>query len=75
MSTYDQILEKGRNLGIEEGIEKGREKGIEEGIEKAQVDMILKGHENKLDTSILSNIIGIAESSVIEILKNNGRIK
>ena len=75
MSTYDQILEKGREEGIDLGIEKGREEGIEEGIEKAQVDMILKGHENKLDTSILSNISGIAESRVIEILINNGRIK
>ena len=71
MSTYDQILEKGKHIGIE----KGREEGIDIGIEKGKVDMIIKGYENKLDISILSNISGITESEVIEILKNNGRIK
>lgn len=62
MSTYNHIFEK------------GIEKGIEKGVELTKVEMVLKGHDNKLSLSLLSNISGLSEAEILNILKTNNRI-
>ncbi len=55
-----------REAGIEEGIEKG--------IEKAKINAILKGYENNLTISLISNLNDLSEEEVIKILKKQGKI-
>ncbi len=45
-------------------------KGIEKGIEKEKVDVILKGHQNGISVSLLSNITSLNEAQVKAIIKN-----
>jgi len=59
MSTYDRILLK----------------GIEKGIEKDRTEVILKSYKQGLHTSLISNIVTLPESEVIKILVENGIIK
>jgi predicted transposase/invertase (TIGR01784 family) len=82
MSLYDQLIaegiEKGRNLGIEEGIEKGIEKGrhlgIEEGIEKGVEKTVLNAFDNHIALDTIRLITGESLDKINAILKQNGRI-
>ena len=56
-------------------IESARFEGREEGLELTKVRAVLKGHENNLPISLISNIIDISEEEVIKILKDHGKIK
>ena len=51
MSTYENILEKGRELGREEGLELGREEGLElgreEGLELGREEGLELGREEE----------------------------
>ena len=68
MSTYDRLIEK----GIERGIEQGIERGIEQGIEQNTLDVIKNCLKNDLNISMISNITGLSESKVEEIVKRTG---
>ncbi len=86
MTTYDQLIEKGKKEGKIEGIKAGRIEGIKEGkIEgiktglkegqyKEKVEVILNGMEKGLDIAILSSLTKLREEEVLEILRKNGRI-
>ena len=43
MSTLDIFLEKGKKIGLEEGIEKGVEIGLDKALYKNTRSMLLKG--------------------------------
>jgi len=72
MSTYDRLIERGIERGIEQGIEQGIERGIEQGIEKKTLDVIKNCLKNGLNISMISNITGLSESKVEEIVKRTG---
>ena len=87
MSTYENILEKGREEGLELGREEGREEGLELGREEGlelgreeeklnqQTKTILNGFDKKkLSVSDLSELLEVSEEYVLNILKENGRI-
>ncbi len=62
MTAYDTLIKQ----GIEKGIEKGK---MEEKIE-----VIINGLKNGLSINILSNITGLSEERVKQIIKDNGVI-
>ena len=64
-------LESARFEGREEGIEKG----IEKGIEVTKVQAVIKGYENNLSVSLISNINDLSEERVIKILRDHGKMK
>jgi len=64
MSTYDRLIEK--------GIGKGIEQGIEQGIERNTIDVIRNCVKNDIKIPMISNITGLSEQKVIEIIKNLG---
>ena len=68
MSTYDQLIEKGRA----EGIEKGIEQGIEKGIEKGKIEVALNAFANGLSIQLIANITEMEEAEVTRILKEHG---
>ena len=76
MSTYDRLIEKGIGtgieLGIEQGIEQGIEKGIEQGIEKNTLDVIRNCVKNGIQIPMISNITGLSDRKVKEIIKSMG---
>ncbi len=49
-------------------IKKGIEKGIEKGVLKEKIDVILRGHSNGISLPILSNITGLTEKEVSQII-------
>ncbi len=51
-----------------------REEGIEKGIEKAKINAVLKGYENNLSISLVSNLNDLSEEEVIKILKDLGKM-
>jgi predicted transposase/invertase (TIGR01784 family) len=60
MSTYDCLIEKG--IG----------KGIEQGIEQKTIDVIKNCVKNGLEIPMISNISGLSEERVMEIIKSLG---
>jgi predicted transposase/invertase (TIGR01784 family) len=66
MSLYDQLLERGRK----EGIEKGKHLGIEEGLEKT----VLNAFDNHIALDTIRIITGESLDKINAILKKNGRI-
>jgi predicted transposase/invertase (TIGR01784 family) len=60
MSTYDRLIEKG--IG----------KGIEQGIEQKTIDVIRNCVKNDIKIPMISNITGLSEQRVIEIIKSLG---
>jgi predicted transposase/invertase (TIGR01784 family) len=60
MSTYDRLIEKG--IG----------KGIEQGIEQNTIDVIRNCVKNDIKIPMISNITGLSEQRVIEIIKSLG---
>jgi flagellar biosynthesis/type III secretory pathway protein FliH len=75
MSTYDRILTKGIDLGIEKGIEQGIDLGIEKGFEKAMKKAVLNGYDKGLSITMLCNINELSEEYVLKVLRENGRMK
>jgi len=61
MSTYDQLIEKGRAEGREEGIEKGK------------TEVVLNAHTNGLSISLIANITGLEEAAILRILQEHGK--
>lgn len=61
MSTYDQLIEK------------GREEGIEKGIEKGKTEVVLNAHTNGLSISLIANITGLEEAAILRILQEHGK--
>ncbi len=90
MTTYDQLIEKGKKEGIKEGkiegikaglkegIKTGRMEGIKAGLKEGQykekVAVILSGLDKGLDIAILSSLTKLDEVEVLEILRKNGKI-
>jgi hypothetical protein len=84
MSTYDRLIEKGIEQGIELGIGKGIELGIElgigkdielgigKGIEQNTIDVIKNCVKNDLKIPMIANITGLSEEKVVEIIKRLG---
>lgn len=70
MSTYDQLIQKGRAEGIEEGLEKGIEKGKIEG----KIEVILNAYSDGLTIPLIANITGMEEAEVVRILKEYEKI-
>jgi predicted transposase/invertase (TIGR01784 family) len=64
MSTYDRLIEK--------GIGKGIELGIEQGIEKNTLDVIRNCVKNGIQIPMISNITGLSDRKVKEIIKSMG---
>ena len=60
MSTYDRLIEKG--IG----------KGIEQGIEQKTIDVIRNCVKNDIKIPMISNITGLSDQRVIEIIKSLG---
>ena len=54
--------------------EKGIEEGIQKGIEKARTKAVLKGYDNHLPISLISNINDLSEEEVIKILKDHAKM-
>ena len=77
MSTYEQILERGRKEGRVEGREEGRVEGREEGREEEKINQqtktILNGYEEGASISFLAKLLEVPESLVMEILKKHGK--
>ncbi len=74
MTTYDQLIEKGKIEGIKEGKIEGIKAGLKEGQYKEKVEVILNGMEKGLDIAILSSLTKLREEEVLEILRKNGKI-
>jgi predicted transposase/invertase (TIGR01784 family) len=68
MSTYDRLIEK----GIGKGIERGIEQGIERGIEQKTIDVIKNCVKNHIKIPMISNITGLSDQRVMEIIKSLG---
>ena len=68
MSTYDRLIE----IGIGKGIELGIEQGIEKGIEKNTLDVIRNCVKNGIQIPMISNITGLSDRRVMEIIKSLG---
>jgi predicted transposase/invertase (TIGR01784 family) len=62
MSTYDQLINKGRNEGHIEGKLEGKFEG--------KLEVVLKGIENGLSIELLSNITSMSEDEIVEILNH-----
>jgi predicted transposase/invertase (TIGR01784 family) len=60
MSTYDRLIEKG--IG----------KGIEQGIERNTIDVIRNCVKNDIKIPMISNITGLSDQRVMEIIKSLG---
>jgi predicted transposase/invertase (TIGR01784 family) len=52
-----------------------REEGIEKGIEKAKINAVLKGFDNSLTISLISNLNDLTEEEVVKILKDHGKME
>ncbi len=72
MSTYDRLIEKGIEQGIVKGIEQGIEQGIGKGIEQKTIDVIRNCVKNDIQIPMISNITGLTEFKVKEIIKGLG---
>ena len=70
MTSYDQLIQKGRAEGIEEGLEKGIEKGKIEG----KIEVVLNAYANGLTIQLIANITGLEEAEVVRILKEYEKI-
>ena len=68
MTIAEQLYRKGVKEGKEQGVQEGLEKGMQLGIEKAQFEIIVKSFENGASIDFISNITGIPESKIKEIL-------
>ncbi len=55
-------------------IKQGIEKGMEKGLLKGKIEVIINGWKNGLSIDILSNITGLSEEKVKQILKDNGLV-
>lgn len=58
MTSYDQLIQKGR----------------EEGIEKGKIEVVLNAHANGLTMQLIANITGMEEAEVVRILEKHERI-
>ncbi len=77
-----EVEKKGMEKGMEKGIEKGMEKGLvqgfkigekrgeEKGFSKAIHFVIIRGHQNGMSVSELSDQTGLSEQEVSEILRS-----
>jgi hypothetical protein len=77
-----EVEKKGMEKGMEKGIEKGMEKGLvqgfkigekrgeEKGFSKAIQFVIIRGHQNGMSVSELSDQTGLSEQEVSEILRS-----
>ena len=68
----EQGIGKGIEQGIEQGIGKGIEQGIGKGIEQKTIDVIRNCVKNDIKIPMISNITGLTEQKVIEIIKSLG---
>ncbi len=68
MTIAEQLYRKGVKEGKEQGVQEGLEKGMQLGIEKAQFEIIVKSFENGASIDFISNITGLPESKIKEIL-------
>ena len=57
MTTYEQLIEQGREEGKFEG----------------KIEVILNGHNNGLDVATLSNITQLPKEEVVQILREHGK--
>ena len=60
--------EIGIERGFERGIERGIEKGFEDGVEKNQIQTVLKAHKAGLSVDKISQITGLSETAINQIL-------
>ena len=69
---YRKGVKEGKEQGVQEGLEKGMQQGMQQGIqlgiEKAQFEIIVKSFENGASIDFISNITGLPESKIKEIL-------
>ena len=52
----------------------GEEKGIEKGIEKEKIATVVKSYKNGISIPLISNISGLDEAKIEQILKDNNLI-
>ncbi len=78
MTAYDQLMQKGKELGLsqgkEQGIAEGRQKGIAEERERSLVKTILNAFDNGVNLSTIRAITGESEEKINDILKQHHRI-
>ncbi len=71
LSTYDQLINEGIEIGIEKGIEKGRQEGIEKGRKEGKIEMLfdaLKVKFGKVPKKLADSISKISESDRLQEL-------
>ena len=52
----------------------GKEKGIDLGIEKEKIATVVKSYKNGISIALISNISGLDEAKIEQILKDNNLI-
>lgn len=67
-----EAQETAKQEAIEEARYEGREEGKEEGKQEGIIKMIINGAKSGIDISTLSEMSGLSEEKLIEILKNEG---
>ena len=70
MTTYDQIIQKGEQIGMQKGIKKGQKDGIIE--EKTRV--VLKSYDNNVDMNTICVITSLTMYEVEALLKAHDRL-
>jgi len=71
-TARDEGIEEGKEIGREEGKEIGREEGIEIGVEKKEIDYVLRLHQKGMLIAEISDLTGVSEARVKEIIENYG---
>lgn len=75
MTTYDQIIEQGKEIGKEIGKELGQEIGIQKGETNKAIEVVVNSYKEGIDISLISIITKLSENQVIDILKEKDLIK
>ena len=65
MSTYEYLIEKGKQEGLEKGLEKGH-------LEK-EIQIVLNANAAKMPIALIANITNLSEERVLEIIKNHSK--
>jgi len=69
-------IQEGIQQGIQLGVQKGVQQGVQEGLQQGEFnktkEVVINAYKNGIEIKMISNITGLTEDAVIEILKDDG---
>jgi flagellar biosynthesis/type III secretory pathway protein FliH len=71
MIQHNNGVEKGKLEGLQEGELKGKLKGLQEGKLKQSIAVIKNGLEKGLSISLISDLVGLSEAKVRNIIEEH----